>query len=147
MIGHLAFCLQQKLSRPWLFFVGGMLTVLVDAFFYFLLVNLFSSAGTATPKTISFLVGALFSYGYQAKVTFRYRYSVASALAFALVVATTGSVNVLLNEICINLFQNLTSFSLLLAFFCATGTSAGLNYLAQSRFVFNRSLFSRSHVT
>ena len=114
-------------------FVGGT-TVLIDFISYSLLV--FLGNNTQISKGFGFLIGTIFAYFANRKITFRSSYSgVLRFVTFSLLYISTLIVNVVTNEAVLYILT-FTKMSYLLAFLTATTLSATLNFLGMKYIVF-----------
>jgi putative flippase GtrA len=124
--------LRKELNR---FLVVGIISVVIDYLFYQLFIQ---SMSLNKSKTISFIIGTLFSYFANKQYTFSNidKHSLKTILKFFCLYITTLLVNVGTNlmvlKILINYEQRLS-----FAFVIATGFSATLNFLGMKLHIFN----------
>jgi len=118
------------------FIIVGSSTVILDLFFYFLLVSF--GLLLSVSKGISFTVGALFAYVTNKNYTFQHEnYGLLQFGLFIFLYIFTLIVNITTNELILFFFDKMY-FSLILAFFLATFVSATLNFLGMKYIVFNK---------
>lgn len=117
------------------FLIVGGTTVLIDLFFYFILI--YMGFDIPLSKGVSFSVGTIFAYFANRNYTFQssmggfFRFTV-----FILLYLSTLAVNVVSNEIVIKLTSQINS-SLMIAFLIATSLSATLNFIGMKYIIFN----------
>jgi len=117
------------------FMIVGLLTVLVDFGGYRSLVML-EIASVDMAKSLGFLLGTLFAYFANRFLTFGHAPHAAGSLwRFSVLYGTTLGANVLVNSLAMKLFANRPTV-IELAFLCATGISAALNFMGMKLFVF-----------
>ncbi|MDA8100692.1 MAG: GtrA family protein [Nitrospiraceae bacterium] len=125
--------LTKEIKR---FLVVGSLAVGTDWGTYYLLLNVTSHSPA---KAVSFVCGTVVSYFLNKHWTFEQkRRSLAEAVRFAAVYATTLGANVLVNKLCLLLLPGAVFFAVL----AATGTSTVLNFIGMKWLVFRRSALS-----
>ena len=117
------------------FLIVGISTVVVDYIFYKGMVALqWTTIDMA--KAFGFIVGTLFAYLANRFWTFSHKeISNNSILKFALLYSITLSANVLINSQLLAFLDNV-DYGTQLAFFCATGASATLNFIGMKFIVF-----------
>ena len=114
-------------------FVGGT-TVLIDFTFYSLL--FFIGINTQFAKGFGFLIGTIFAYFANRKITFRSSHSgILRFILFSLLYISTLIVNVVTNEVVLYILT-ITKMTYLLAFLIATTLSAAMNFLGMKYFIF-----------
>ena len=122
---------KSQLTR--FLFVGGT-TVLIDFTSYSLLVYLGNN--TQFSKGLGFLIGTIFAYFANRKITFRSSHSgVLRFLVFSLLYIFTLIVNIVTNETMLYILT-FTKTSYLLAFLTATTLSASINFLGMKYIIF-----------
>ncbi len=127
--------LQGELGR---FLVIGVLTVLVDFVGYRLL--LAAGLHVAVAKGAGFVTGTVFAYFANRRWTFsNARPRTGSGWRFTALYASTLLVNVVANAVVLAIALRFVpaSFAVLLAFLCATGLSAVLNFVGMKFWVFH----------
>jgi putative flippase GtrA len=118
-----------------IFFIVGLLTVLIDFVCYQVLVwnDLLNINGA---KTVGFLTGTLFAYFTNRYWTFgRAEHAAGGLWRFAVLYAMTLGVNVVSNSVAMTA-MNSSKLAMPIAFVFATGLSATLNFLGMKFFVF-----------
>jgi putative flippase GtrA len=120
--------LQKELK---FFIFIGLSTVFIDFFFY----NFFISATILSinfAKSISFLMGTIFSYFMNRSFTFGENiYKQGSAYRFAVIYSFSFVLNVFSNALLYEMFS-----SLYFAYIIATGLSAASNFIGMKYYVF-----------
>jgi putative flippase GtrA len=125
--------IRRELS---IFLVVGLLTVLVDFVFYLCLVRL-KAFDTDAAKGLSFLTGTAFAYLANRNLTFSAFIPLpGSAVRFAALYGLSLSVNVVINAAVLILIPAEIEWKSQVAFLCAAGVSATLNFLGMKFFVF-----------
>ena len=120
------------------FLVIGALTVLVDFATYRLL--LASGVQVSAAKGIGFVTGTVFAYFANRRWTFRNaRPREGSAFRFAALYASTLGINIGTNALVLAIALRFVpaSIAVMLAFLCATGLSAILNFVGMKYWVFH----------
>ena len=118
-----------------MFLVVGVMTVLIDFFSYRTLIGL-DIFQINIAKAIGFLIGTIFAYFANRFWTFGYRTHLpGSALRFSVLYIGTLVVNVLVNSLVLNYFDNVSEL-IQFAFLVATVASASFNFLGMKFFVF-----------
>ncbi len=112
-------------------FIGGC-TVAVDYAIYTLLIT--SQLNTNIAKGISFLLGTIFAYFANKKITFNYTGS-KRFHRFLLIYSISLIINIFMNAVCLSLLPQAQSMTNL-AFVFATGSSAIFNFLGMKYFAF-----------
>ena len=116
------------------FLFVGLVTVLIDFLAYLLMSQLIASSSIS--KSIGFVVGTVFAYVANKKLTFKHEGDVvASAAKFSGVYGLTLFLNVTTNEALLALLSGV-SYKLHLAFLGATGVSALTNFIGMKFFAF-----------
>lgn len=124
--------IKKELS---VFLVVGVSTVVVDYILYQGMVAL-HWATVDIAKAFGFLVGTLYAYVANRFWTFSHKGTANnSVLKFALLYSVTLSANVLINSQLLA-FLGEVGYAVQLAFFCATGVSATLNFIGMKFMVF-----------
>ena len=124
--------IRKELS---VFLVVGILTVVVDYIFYQGMVTL-QWVTIYIAKAFGFIAGTLFAYIANRFWTFSHKEtSNNSFLKFVLLYSVTLSANVLINSQLLAFLDNV-DYSVQLAFLCATGASATLNFIGMKFIVF-----------
>ena len=124
---------KSKLFR---FIIVGGTTVLIDMIFYFLLMYL--GFETNFSKGTSFIIGTIFAYFANKKITFRtnlagfWRFN-----AFFILYVCSLYINVTMNGYFINLFI-FTKFTYILSFVFATLISATINFFGMKLLIFKK---------
>ena len=114
-------------------FVGGT-TVLIDFISYTILVLIGNN--TQFSKGCGFLIGTIFAYFANRKITFRSSYSgLLRFLLFSFLYISTLIVNVMTNEFVLYILT-FTKMSYLLAFLIATILSASINFFGMKYIIF-----------
>ena len=114
------------------FSFAGVSAVGVDFLSYYLLIDYISYD---LAKTISFILGAVVAYLINKFWTFeKYDFSYQEIIMFATLYMISLGANVLVNK----LVLQLTNSIILIAFLCATATSASMNFIGQKWWVFKR---------
>ncbi|MDA8691944.1 GtrA family protein [Candidatus Pseudothioglobus singularis] len=115
----------------------GITTVFVDLICYTILILI--SLDTYLAKGASFLVGTVFAYFANRKITFRVPSNSQNNkfFYFLILYLTTLFINVSINEFVLN-FSGHDISSYALAFICATSVSASINFFGMKFFVFNK---------
>ncbi len=122
---------SSEVSR---FIIVGSSTVLLDLFFYNVLLKFGISSSNS--KGLSFIVGAFYSYFANKSFTFNYRkYQLTKFILFLMLNVSTLLANVFINEVLLNIL-NRTDLSYVIAFLSATIVSATLNFLGLKYIVF-----------
>ena len=122
---------KSQLTR--FLFVGGT-TVLIDFTFYSLLVLL--GINTKFAKGFGFLIGTIFAYFANRKITFRSSHSgVFRFVIFSVLYISTLIVNVVTNEVVLYILT-FSKMSYLLAFLIATTLSATMNFIGMKYIIF-----------
>lgn len=122
-------------SRLNIFFVVGLMTVLVDFTVYILMLKLSGSA--LYPKGVGFISGTIFAYFANRFWTFGdVNTETSSFIRFVTLYSITLYVNVIVNKGALLLFTEYDNTKIMAAFFAATFCSASLNYLGMKYFVF-----------
>ena len=125
--------ISRQLKR---FILIGLLTVLIDYFFYIIFIQIISNISIA--KSISFISGALFAYFANGYWTFnRLRRSGIQFVLFASLYLSSLSINVLINTFLIELgLTNNFIINVNFSFLVATSISALCNYMGMKYIVF-----------
>ena len=109
------------------FSFAGVSAVGVDFLSYYISYDL--------AKTISFILGAVVAYLINKFWTFeKYDFSYQEIIMFATLYMISLGANVLVNKLVLQLTDNI----ILIAFLCATATSASMNFIGQKWWVFKR---------
>lgn len=125
--------MQRELG---VFVIVGALTVLVD-FATYRALGWTGMFGVDVAKGASFLVGTAFAYVANRHWTFGHYHHVRhSVWRFVFLYLMTLAVNVIVNSVVLQLSASSAAASHI-AFICATGTSATLNFLGMKFFVFS----------
>lgn len=126
---------KQQVGR---FLIVGVTTVLIDFVAYMFL--LWFGMAVSPAKALGFITGMVFAFVANKSWTFSLKSTRKYViLPFILVYGTNLLINVGINDLVIWFFGREKIF-LLLAFFCATGTSAVLNFLGMKFIVFSKDL-------
>jgi len=119
------------------FLIVGLTIVFVDLIFYSLLI--FYDFDTFLAKGLSFLVGTIFAYFANQKITFKATLNSNSSryLFFSILYLSTLFINVSINESVLDITDR-QIYSYALAFICATFVSSSINFVGMKFFVFNK---------
>tara|TARA_B100000586_G_C19854959_1_gene320272 strand:- start:65 stop:436 length:372 start_codon:yes stop_codon:yes gene_type:complete len=121
--------INKQITR---FSFAGVSAVGVDLLSYYLLIDYMSYD---LAKTISFILGAVVAYLLNKFWTFeKYDFSYQEIIMFATLYMISLGANVLVNKLMLQLTNNMV----LIAFLCATATSASMNFIGQKWWVFKR---------
>ena len=121
--------INKQITR---FSFAGVSAVGVDLLSYYLLIDYMSYD---LAKTISFILGAVIAYLLNKFWTFeKYDFSYQEMIMFATLYMISLGANVLVNKLMLQLTNNMV----LIAFLCATATSASMNFIGQKWWVFKR---------
>ena len=114
--------INKQITR---FSFAGVSAVGVDLLSYYLLIDYMSYD---LAKTISFILGAVVAYLLNKFWTFeKYDFSYQEIIMFATLYMISLGANVLVNKLMLQLTNNMV----LIAFLCATATSASMNFIGQ----------------
>lgn len=116
-----------------IFLVVGLTTVVLDYFFYFILLK--SDILPSIAKGFSFLLGAIFAFVANSKWTFQIPVTPQRAPIFFLLYLSSLVMNVVINFSLIRYFGT-SLFVLNVAFIVATSFSAAMNFLGMRFWVF-----------
>lgn len=122
---------NKNFYQVYRFVFFGILVVLIDLFFYYLLyfLNLLSFQNS---KRLSFIIGAFFAFIFNKKyVFFNKRRSFSQITYFSLLYFTTFVINTLTHDIVLYI----TNISII-AFLISTFISATINYFSMKLFIF-----------
>ncbi len=126
--------LKKEIS---VFLIVGGSTVLVDLFFYKILLIL-SFAGVDLAKAVSFIIGTIYAYFANRFWTFSHNKPKGRFMVFVVVYLLGLVANVSVNSGVLRLLPEQHELSIYAAFLIATGVSATLNFIGMKFFVFNK---------
>jgi putative flippase GtrA len=129
----------MELQRQFKSFIGvGVVSFLVDAFIYTLLISL-TALNFNFAKGLSFFAGTLNSYFFNRSLTFKSDIHQSLGLAKHLsLYMFSGAANILVNNYVYSTLEIYDlNFSITFAFFAATISSIVINFLGLKYFVFN----------
>lgn len=127
------------------FLVSGSSAVATDTTIYWLCLPYLPPSAA---KAVSFISGTLVAYVLNKFWTFKVPHrSHAEIVKFGCLYLSTLGINVLVNRVILNclpaFLPGATDRHIMIAFFCATGTSTVLNYLGQRFWVFRKTKITR----
>lgn len=115
------------------FLIVGVTTVIVDFVAYKLLMQLI---GVDIAKAVGFITGTVFAYFANRYWTFNHQVIRKNAVfRFALLYSMTLLINIIANRLVLNFFD-IDQQYVVVAFVCATGLSAVLNFSGMKWYVF-----------
>ena len=119
-----------------LFIIIGITAVLIDISTYMLLLSLTKYINFS--KSVSFIMGASFSYFGNKNYTFNAKVNKVTPIYFALVYSSSLILNIYINKFCLNIFSQKTLTSIFISFFISTLICAIFNFVMMKIFVFKK---------
>lgn len=130
--------LRYQFSR---FLIGGMVSVNIDWFAYFL-VNQYSDLGSTFSKATGFLLGTIFAFYYNGTVTFHSKLGKPEFLRHVILYILSMTINVTVFNFAMKTGHTIFGSTSILSLALATSISMILNFLGMRNWVFRRKLLS-----